>query len=94
MRKTLAFARLRIIEINHNHKKRKDGLEIWAVGRTGNTSKQQKMAAFSKEFQSEDDVEAVLTTFSCNDYCANASKAIEKIATGQKDYHKNTPCVL
>ena len=34
-------------------------------GRTGNTSKQWEMAAFSEEFLSEKDVEAVLATFCC-----------------------------
>ena len=37
---------------------------------------------------SESDFEAVLATFCCYDYVANASKAVQKIATDQKDYHK------
>ena len=48
------------------------------------------MAAFtvSVEKRSENDLEAVLATFCCYDYGANASETVEKIAIDQKDYHK------
>ena len=49
--------------------------------RTRNTSKQWEMAAFSEEFLSEKDVEAVLATFCCYDYGANAYETVEKIVT-------------
>ena len=35
-----------------------------------------------------------LATFCCYDYGANASEAVEKIATDQKDYHKCSLCVI
>ena len=47
------------------------------------------MAAFSEDFCSEDDFEAVLTNPCCYNYGTNFSEAVEKIATGQKDYHKS-----
>ena len=40
------------------------------------------------ELLSENDFEAVLATFCCYDYGPNASDAVQKIATDQKDYHK------
>ena len=46
------------------------------------------MAAFRGKFLRENDFEAVLTTFCCYDYGANASETVQKIATYQKDYHK------
>ena len=46
------------------------------------------MAAFSEEFLSENGFETVLATFYCYDYDANASEAVEKIGTDQKDCHK------
>ena len=52
------------------------------------------MAAVSEEFFSENDFEAVVATFCCYDYGANASEAIERIATDQKDYHKCSLCVI
>ena len=65
--------------LNHSHKKRKDSLETLAVlltlyrdrnwsGRTGDTSKHRNMAAFSEEFLSENDYDAVLATFCCCEY--------------------------
>ena len=44
---------------------------------TGITSKQQNIGAFSGDFLSENDLEAVLAVFYCYDYGANASEAIE-----------------
>ena len=52
------------------------------------------MGAFSEDFLSEDDFEAVLATFCCYDYGANSSEAVEKIATDQKDYHKSSLGVI
>ena len=46
-----------------------------------NTSKQQKVAASSQNFLSENDFDAVLATFCCYDYGANFSEAVEKIFT-------------
>ena len=68
--------------------------EISGGGHTRNTSKQRKMAAFREDFLSEDEFEAVLATFCCYDYGANASEAVEKIATDQNDYHKCSLCVI
>ena len=42
----------------------------------------------------ENNFEAVLTTFYCYDYSANASEAVQKIATDQKDYQKCSLCVI
>ena len=47
-----------------------------------------------EELFSENDFEAVLATFCCYDYGANASEAVQKIATDQKDYHKCSSCVI
>ena len=52
------------------------------------------MAAFSEEFLSENDIEAVLVSSCCYDYGANASEEFEKIATDKKDYHKCSLCVI
>ena len=46
------------------------------------------------ELFSENDFETVLVTFCCYDYDANASEAVQKIATDQKDYHKCSSCVI
>ena len=43
------------------------------------------MAAFSDDFLSGNDFEAVLAIFCCHGYGANSS---EKIGTDEKDYHK------
>ena len=45
-----------------------------------------KNGGFCEELLSENDFEAVLATFSCYDYGANASEAVWKIAVDQKDY--------
>ena len=39
------------------------------------------MAAFSEEFLSKNDSEAVFATFCCYDYSVNVSEAVEKVAT-------------
>ena len=44
--------------------------------------------------RSENDFEAVLATFCCYNYGANASEAVQKITTGQKDYRKCSSCVI
>ena len=44
------------------------------------------MAAFKDDFVRGDDFEAVLAIFCCYDYGSNASEAVEKIATAEKDY--------
>ena len=49
---------------------------------------------FCKEFLSENAFEAVLATFCCYDYGANASEVVQKIAVDQKDYHKCSSCVI
>ena len=43
---------------------------------------------------SENNFEAVLATFCCYKYGANASEAVQNIATDQKDYHKCSSCVI
>ena len=43
---------------------------------------------------SENDFEAVLATFWCYEYGANASETIQRIATDQKDYQKCSSCVI
>ena len=72
--------------------------DFWG-GRTGNTSEKQKKKkdyfhCFSEEFFSKNDFEALFATFCCYDYGANASEAVEKSATDQKDYGKCSFCVL
>ena len=42
---------------------------------------------------SENDFEAVLTTFCRYDPGANASEVVQKVATFQKEYHKCSSCV-
>ena len=55
-----------------------------------------KNGGFCEESISENDLEAVLATFCCYDYGANVSKAVQKIATDQKNYHyhKCSSCVI
>ena len=45
-------------------------------------------SGFHEEFLSENDFKPVLAAFFCYDYGANASQAVQKIATDQKDYHE------
>ena len=47
-----------------------------------------------EELLSKNDLETVLATFCCYDYGANASEAVQKKATDQKDYHKSSSCVI
>ena len=58
------------------------------------TAKNDCFHGFSDEFLSENNFKAVLTTFCCYDYGANASEAVDKITTDQKDYHKCSLCVI
>ena len=44
-------------------------------------NKTAKNGGFSEELFSENSFEAVLANFCCYDYCANASKAVQKIST-------------
>ena len=53
-----------------------------------------KNGGFSEELLSENGLETVLATFCCQDYGANASKAVQNIGTDQKDYHKRSSCVI
>ena len=53
-------------------------------GRTGNTSKQQKMVVFSEELLSENQFEGVLAIFCCSDYGVNVSKTVERIDTSNR----------
>ena len=76
----------------NSHKKRKDSLEI-------HTSKQRKMLVFVRNYSVKmaNDFEAILATFYCYDYGANASEAVQKIAKkikNKKYYHKCSSCVI
>ena len=48
---------------------------FWS-GRTGNTSKQQKIVAFSENFLNEDNFKDILDTFCYYDYGVNASETV------------------
>ena len=47
-----------------------------------------------EELLGENDFEVVLATLCCYDYCANASEAVQKIVTDQKDHNKCSSCVI
>ena len=49
---------------------------------------------FSVKMTLRNDFEAVLITFGCYDYGANASEAVQKIGTDQKDDQKCSFCVI
>ena len=83
--------------LKHCHTKQKDNLEIWVVLlnfslelEISGTSVQGKMllSVSSEDFLKGDDFDAVLAIWYFYYYGANASEAIEKIATDEKDYHK------
>ena len=57
-------------------------------------NKTAKNCDFRDELLSENDFEAVSATFCCYGSGANASEAVHKIATDQKDYHKCSSCVI
>ena len=52
------------------------------------------MVAFVRNSLVKKDFEADLATFCCYDYGINASKAVQKITTDQKDYRKCSSCVI
>ena len=52
------------------------------------------MVAFCKELLCENNFMTVLAIFCCYDYGANASEAVQKIATYQKEYHECSSCVI
>ena len=58
------------------------------------TAKNDCFHCCSEEYLSENDFEAVLATFCCHDYGANAFEAVEKMATNQEDYNKCSLCVI
>ena len=60
----------------------------------GEYIKTAKNGGFCEELHSENNFEAVLATFCCYDYGANASEPIQKIARDQKDYHKCSSCII
>ena len=51
-------------------------------------------SGFCEELLNENDFEAVLATFCCYDYGANASETVQKFARDQKEYRKCSPCVI
>ena len=53
-----------------------------------------KNGGICEELVGENDFEAVLATFYCYDYGANASDAVQKIATDQKDYRECSSSVI
>ena len=67
-------------------------LEISGVALQG-IYQRQKIAAFSENFYSGDEFEAVSTVFCSYEYGANASAIVEKIATDEKII-TNAPCTL
>ena len=52
------------------------------------------MVDFVRNYFVKINFEAVLGIFSCYDYGANSSEAVQKIATDQKEYHKFSSCVI
>ena len=92
-------------QIKKSHRKRKNSPAAWvvllifllkleisgvAVYRIHQNS---KTDGFCGELLSENHFEAALATFYCHDYGGNASEAVQKIATDQKDYQKCSSCV-
>ena len=53
-----------------------------------------KMAAFSEEFLCGYNFDAILAIFGYYCYDTNASEAVAKIATDEKDYHKCSFCFI
>ena len=93
-------------KIQHSHEKQKDSLgaraallifslelEIYGVTlqRIHQNSKKWWLC---EELFSENAFEAVLATFCCYGYGANASESVQKIATNQRDQHKCSSCSL
>ena len=85
----------------NSHKKRKGSLETRTVFlifsfelEISGVAVQRIHKKICEELLSENDFEAVLATFCCYGYGANASDAVQKIATDQKDYHKCSSRVM
>ena len=57
-------------------------------------TKTARNGGFCEELLSENGFEAVLATFCCYEYGANASEAVQKIAKDKKDYRKCFSCVI
>ena len=84
----------------HSHRKRKDSVEIRTVLLTFLLEIEISRVAVQRihqhsntwwlceELLIENDFEAIWATFCCHDCGANASEAIQRIATDQKYYHK------
>ena len=53
-----------------------------------------KNGGFCEDLLNENNFEAVLATFYCYDYGANAFEAVQKIATDLKDYCKCSSSVI
>ena len=56
--------------------------------------KTEKNGGFCEELLSENDFKTDLAFFCCYVHGANASEAVQKIATFQKEYHKCSSCVI
>ena len=66
---------------------------IWG-GRTRECIRTAKNGGFCEELLSENDFETVLANLYSCDYGANASEAVQKISTDQKDDQKCSSCVI
>ena len=67
------------------------------MGRTVNISLELetvKRGNFCEELLSENEFEAVLATFCCNDHDVKTSEAVQKIATDPKEHRKCSSCVI
>ena len=53
-----------------------------------------KNGGFCEELYKGNEFKAVLALFCYYDYGANASEAVQKIATDQKEYHKCSSCII
>ena len=53
-----------------------------------------KNGDFFEELLRENNFEAVLATFFCYDHGTKSSETVQKIAAGQKEYHKCSSCVI
>ena len=89
----------------HSHKKRKDSLDTRAVPLIFSLELEISGVAVKSIHQNSEKwwllegiaqwkrFEAVLATFCCYDHGAKASKAVQKIATDQKEYRKCYSCM-
>ena len=53
-----------------------------------------KNSCFCEELLNENDFEAFQATFCCYDHGLNASEAVQKFPTDQKDYRKCSSCII